>query len=81
MTDRQSPSDPPDRHGFERRWIKNANYTGPERRSGKDRRRYPPAKQPAPGDEATPDPTDSPTTAEEMPAKPKRPPTFKPYRP
>jgi hypothetical protein len=44
MNDSESQS-PSTRKGFERRWIKNANYTGPERRSGNDRRRYPPLKE------------------------------------
>ena len=93
MSDSESPSSPRPREGFERRWIKNANYTGPERRSGADRRQYPPS----PGGDAPQTPLDgdgsgdaagSPPaqeSSESGPDAPETPPdkagTFKPYRP
>jgi hypothetical protein len=68
MSDSDSQSPPPEREGFERRWIKNDQYSGPERRSGGDRRRHPPVKEP----KSSPD-SDSPR--EKPPGK------FRPYRP
>jgi hypothetical protein len=89
MSDSESQSPPPRREGFERRWIKNANYTGPERRSGVDRRRYPPVKGAAPSAEDAPstdpdpdpDTADEPDSLEERPTPPDSAGTFKPYRP
>jgi len=72
MSDSDSPSPPPKREGFERRWIKDANYTGPERRSGHERRRHPPSKDTEPAE------TDA---AKESPSTPTPPGKFKPYRP
>jgi hypothetical protein len=82
-TDSQSP--PPDRKGFERRWIKNTRYNGPERRRGGDRRRHPPVKEPRwMGKDTTKEKdsaketnsTEETNSAEETP-----PGKFRPYRP
>ncbi|MEJ2640789.1 MAG: hypothetical protein P8010_14545 [Desulfosarcinaceae bacterium] len=79
MTDSESQSPPPARKGFERRWIKNANYTGPERRSGVDRRRYPPLKE---GERATrQDPGDGPNSVTEKPPGSNSSGNFKPFHP
>jgi hypothetical protein len=78
MSDSKSQSPPPPREGFERRWIKNAKYTGPERRSGVDRRRYPPVKDGADPNSKT---TDEQNGAEAPPEAPDSGGTFKPYRP
>jgi hypothetical protein len=76
MSDSESQSPPRPRKGFERRWIKNANYTGPERRSGVDRRRYPPPKE-----GGAPDPGEGPGNKDEKPPAPNPSGAFKPYRP
>jgi hypothetical protein len=79
MSDSESQSTPPSRKGFERRWIKNKNYTGPERRSGIDRRRYPPPKEgQRPPQQDRDDGQDS---ATDRPPAPNSSGTFKPYRP
>ncbi|MEJ2641711.1 MAG: hypothetical protein P8010_19265 [Desulfosarcinaceae bacterium] len=78
MNESGSQSPPPARKGFERRWIKNANYNGPERRSGVDRRRYPPPKE---GDLITrQDAGEGPNSETEKPTGPNSSGTFKPFR-
>jgi hypothetical protein len=78
MNDSQSQS-PSVRKGFERRWIKNANYTGPERRSGADRRRYPPPKD---GERtAQCDPDEGQNSEEEKPPGSNSSGSFKPFHP
>ena len=77
MSDSESPS-PSRRHeGFERRWIKDPNYTGPERRRGGDRRRQPATEETAPD----PEQTELQDASKELPATPKPPGKFKPFRP
>jgi hypothetical protein len=79
MSDSKPRSHQRPREGFERRWIKNANYTGPERRSGVDRRRYPPVNDgEAP---QTADTGEKPDKTDDKPPAPNPSGTFKPYRP
>ena len=76
MSDSDPQSPPAPREGFERRWIKNANYNGPERRSGADRRRYPPPK-----DGETQNSGDPTGGSDDPPTTPAGSGNFKPYRP
>lgn len=84
MSDSNSQSPQPKREGFERRWIKNSKYAGPERRSGGERRRHPPVKTPVWTDTDSVQETDSAqenTSAEKPSPTPAPPGKFKPYRP